>query len=84
MQDSLIEKLFGILPHMASTKLPDKIGQPKFKDAPNIKLFMAQLIECYGDLSGSDVTKWEKLLRQARSGDLYRVTITLTKEKNHD
>lgn len=72
-----IERLFGSF-------LGKKKDQPAPKltttDAPNIKMFMFQLLNAYAEYVDGDGLRWGKSFAHTKKGKQYRVTITLEEE----
>lgn len=54
-----------------------KPSDPKTTDAPNIKLFMMQLINAYVQWLDAEGMRWQKTYRHRENGKQYTITIIL-------
>ena len=55
---------------------------PSTTDAPNIKMFMVQLLNKYHDLAGGDGMEWEREFNDKKNNKRYKVKIVLCEMKD--
>ena len=73
---SLFESVFG-----KGFERQEKPPAPKTTDKPDVKLFMLQILNSYGELTDKDGMRWTKAYRHKQNGKTYRVNVEIIEEE---